>query len=402
MRVLHVIGTLDPAAGGPPMVASRLAAAQAAMGLDVHVVTYGSAADATAHLATPGFDQVKVHAIDPPTNGERVTARAASQHVAAMLDRHEGPTILHLHGVWEPILRAAAAAARDATVPYALAPHGMLDPWSLSQRRWKKRLALAMGYRAMLDGAAFLHTLNRDECELLKPLALKPGCEVIPNGVFTEEIEPLPQAGTFRAKHPQLANHPFVLFLSRLHHKKGLDRLAAAFRLLAQRHAEVTLVVAGPDGGEQEAFERLIADAGLNERVHLVGPLWNGDKFAAMVDAACFCLPSRQEGFSVAITEAMACGCPVAITKACHFPEVAQHGAGFVTSDDDNAAELAEALEQLVGDSALRRRMGDAGAKLVRERFTWPQVAKLTARAYERALARHGQQTQPMGKSSHA
>jgi glycosyltransferase involved in cell wall biosynthesis len=257
----------------------------------------------------------------------------------------------------------------------------MLDPWSLSQKRWKKQTALVLGYRTLLRRAAFLHVLNRDEEKLLRPLRLGVPTAILPNGVFLDELEPLPSRGTFRARHPELGSAPYVLFLSRMHYKKGLDVLAHAFERLAAVNADVRLVVAGPDQGAGPAFVQAIARAGLQHRVHLIGPLYGEAKLAAFVDAACFCLPSRQEGFSVAITEALACGVPVVITQACHFPEVAEVGAGSIVELDP--AAIADALSLILQVPARAAAMGAAGAALVRERYTWPRIAEATLLAYQ-------------------
>ena len=177
--------------------------------------------------------------------------------------------ILHIHGLWEPVCKAAADVAREAGVPYVIAPHGMLDPWSLSQRRLKKQIALALGYRRMLNGAAFLHVLNADEARLVGPLKLRCPFEVIPNGVFVEEIDPLPDQGTFRKAHPELASGPYILFLSRLHYKKGLDYLIEAFAIVAAKLPDVRLIIAGPDDGEKANCMRDAKERGLLDRVFM-------------------------------------------------------------------------------------------------------------------------------------
>jgi glycosyltransferase involved in cell wall biosynthesis len=261
----------------------------------------------------------------------------------------------------------------------------MLDPWSLAQKRLKKKLALAFGYRAVLDNASALHLLNDDEQTLIRPLRLRAPQVVIPNGVFLEEFEPLPRAGSFTARLPRLGGHRFILFLSRLHYKKGLDYLADAFARLCQTDRETHLVVAGPDGGAGGDFERRVSLSGLTDRVHLVGPLYGEAKLAALVDAACFCLPSRQEGFSLAVLEALACRLPVVLSRDCHFPEVAAAGAGEVVGLEARA--VADALGRVLRDDRARRRMGAAGRDLVESRFTWPRVAQSCMAAYARALA---------------
>jgi glycosyltransferase involved in cell wall biosynthesis len=173
-----------------------------------------------------------------------------------------------------------------------------------------------------------------------------------------------------------------ILSLSRLHYKKGLDYLCDAFALVTHRQAH--LVVAGPDGGERGEFERRVAGAGLADRVHIVGPLYGRDKSAAMVDADCFCLPSRQEGFSMAILESLAGGLPAIISDACHFPEVAEAGAGFITPL--KPSQIAAAIDTLLGDSPLRASMAAAAVALVRARYTWQAIAPQTISAYARHM----------------
>jgi glycosyltransferase involved in cell wall biosynthesis len=120
--------------------------------------------------------------------------------------------------------------------------------------------------------------------------------------------------------------------------------------------------------------------------VHLVGPLYGDRKHAALRSAACFCLPSRQEGFSIAILEAMACRNPVVISDACHFPEVAEFGAGHVVALDPK--ELAAALRNVLEDPEARQRMGAAGFRLVQSRYTWPKIAERSVLAYQQVIAR--------------
>ena len=385
MRILHVIGSLDPALGGPPMVAACLAAAQASLGHESQILSYHSdGADermAKAMERINPFKAVQRQTLPPPAGLEKILARDARRNIPAHLN---GVQFVHIHGVWEPILKAAADCALQQHIPYVVAPHGMLDPWSLRQRRLKKKLALALGYQKMLNQAAFLHVLNGDEQKLLEPLGVKSPTEVISNGVFLEEIEPLPAAGSFRAAHPELSDDPYILFLSRLHYKKGLDYLADAFALVIKEHAAARLVVAGPDGGAEKDFARQVNKLKLDDRVHIVGPLYGADKFAALVDAAAFCLPSRQEGFSVAVTEALACGVPVVISDACHFPEVEEAGAGLVVPLEP--ARIASALLQILQDSTLRAGMGAAGAALVRKRYTWPKIGQTSIDAYRQHL----------------
>jgi glycosyltransferase involved in cell wall biosynthesis len=385
MNVLHVIQSLDPAAGGPPVMAARLAAAQAALGAQTRIVSYRYP-DADLRIAAmigtiPGIGAVGLEPLSPPGKLERIFARQARRRLASIL---QDVDLVHIHGVWDPLLYAAASHAAKLRKPYVLTPHGMLDTWSLQQKKWKKRLAMLLGYRRMMNRAAFLHFLNSDEHASVTRLGLSASSRIIPNGIFLEEMDPLPDRGAFRSAHPKLAQAKIILFLSRLHFKKGLDFLADAFAIIAAKFPDARLVVAGPDDGARIGFEAQIARLGLAHRVHLVGPLYGIQKLQALRDCNCFCLPSRQEGFSLAVTEAMACEIPVVISTECHFPEVASEGAGIVAAL--NAGAIAAGIETILGDPQAARRMGIAGRAMVISRFTWPKVAQAMIEGYRQVI----------------
>lgn len=387
MRILHIISSLDSRAGGPPMVISRLAAAQAGLGHEVHLLSYGVPETGGASVEMdvsklPHGEGVRCHRLPPPHRREWVTSAGAKRALSGLLSQVD---VVHLHGIWDPILRAAATEARRAGVPYVVAPHGMLDAWALSLKRMKKRLALALGYRKMIRNAALLHALSAYEEECIRAFGVSAPIFVIPNGVFLEEIDPLPERGSWAASRPQFASKRWITFLSRLHPVKGLDILVNAFAQLAPRYPDLDLVIVGPDYGAKEALEKQVQDLNLADRVHLIGPLWGKERFSPVVDALCFCLPSEHEAFSVAICEAMACGTAVAISRECHLPEVEALGAGKVFERTPEG--LAAALEWLLENPDSARAMGERGRALVEERYTWPRVAAHAIEGYRKAGA---------------
>ncbi len=370
-RVLHVIRTLDPASGGPAVVCTRLAEAQVSSGHSVEILTGDDGKVPASEISVPLERSAAPGVIELFVRGR--VRRTLRKFV-------DSADVLHLHGVWDPLLLGAAAEARRTGVPYIVMPHGMLDPWSLAQKWWKKRLALVCAVRRFLNGAAALHLLNRDEARLLAVLRLRVAHWIIPNGVNLSEIDPLPGSGGFRASHPSVGQDPYILFLSRLHYKKGLDVLATAFANVAPRQPRVKLVVAGPDDGAQQMFERTIRALGLADRVVLTGPLYGEAKWAALAGAACFCLPSRQEGFSMAVLEALACRVPVVISEQCHFPEVGEKRAGLVVPLNSEA--VATGLAQVLSDPREAGEMGAAGRRLIEERYTWAKIAGECDRMY--------------------
>ena len=367
MRILHVYAQLDPAQGGPPIVVENLTKAQIKLGHDVRV----------AAEIVRGFDSVPTQKLLQHTAWS-LFARPRPEDLSVV----SSADVVHLHGVWEPVLPCLARAARIVGRPYVVSPHGMLDPWSLSQKAWKKKLALSLGYRRMLNQAGAIHVLNADEQNLILPLNFSAPLDVIPIGISFGQFDPLPSPIPFQNVTPGPGQRPFILFVSRLHSKKGLDYLADAFAKIAPQYPEYDLVVAGPDGGEQGPFQRQIEKLGLSRRVWIVGFLPDDMKRSAMAAATAFCLPSRQEGFSMAILEAMACQLPVVISDQCHFPEVAEVGAGQIVPLDANA--VAKALESVLSNAAERTRMGNAGRELVKSRYTWPKVAEQFLALYRR------------------
>ena len=381
MKILHVIPSLDPETGGPPRIAVALAAAQASLNHTVHIASYGakqSLVDSTPdYKETPYSGHIGLLDLGKVTRKESFWGKRAQMVFGKAVPSFD---VIHLHNVWETVLDVAAKAARQNKKPYYVLANGMLDPWSLSQKSWKKKLALALRQRKMLEQATALHVGNKEELHGVRKIGIQTRAEIVPNGVFLDQIDSSLTEDCFGKLFPELADKRFVLFLSRLHYKKGLDVLADAFYAFSQVHPDWHLVVAGPDGGAQEPFTEQIRKHQLTERVHMVGPLYGQAKFAALAAAQCFCLPSRQEGFSVAILEALACGLPVVITEQCHFPEVAKVGAGRVIPL--STENVANALEEVTHDEQAGKHMGQCARNLIESRYTWQQIAKETINFY--------------------
>ncbi|MEM9065859.1 MAG: glycosyltransferase [Planctomycetota bacterium] len=379
VRVLHVIKTIDPAGGGVPAVVACLAASQASAGHEVSVMCHPTPeADERVDKfleSTPGASGVRF-VYTPETTNPFGRLPQGSDAASAI----EACDVVHIHGVWDPILAVVAREARRASKPYVVMPHAMLDRWSMAQKALKKKIALALVYKKMLDCAAFIHALNTDEIRGMSPVGITARKEVIPNGVFAESFENLPGPDVFRNDRPELGDAPYVLFLSRLHYKKGLDILAGAFALALKEIPNARLVVMGPDEGGEADFREDISRLGIEDRVLITGPVYGEARFAAVTGATCFCLPSRQEGFSIAITEALACGTPVVITTECHFHEVAAAGAGRITRVQ--AEPVADALIDILRNPELARKLGARGRELVLDRFVWPNIAEQTIRLY--------------------
>ena len=239
-----------------------------------------------------------------------------------------------------------------------------------------------------LNAAGARHYTTEDERDHTAPLKLRAPTFVVPNGVDWERFRTLPPRGALRHKWG-LGNAPIVLFLGRLHFKKGLDLLIPAFDALRHEMPDAQLVIAGPENDDYGAKVRgWVRERGLDRAVHFAGMLTGNDVVQAYVDADVFVLPSYTENFGITVAEAMACALPVVISDQVNIhAEVARAGAGLVTRCD--AAEVAEALRSLLRDQPRRRTMGEAGRRLVHDRYTWPVIVDALTREYEAVIARH-------------
>ncbi|HWB55267.1 MAG TPA: glycosyltransferase [Tepidisphaeraceae bacterium] len=377
MKVLHVISNIDLRAGGPASALAGLTLAQSQAHLDVRLVAAFAENDKTDLADQLARQGVKTCLVGPVSG----LFGSHPEMISTLYDAISEVDIVHIHAIWEEIQHQAACAARHLKTPYIFRPCGMLDPWSLAQSKWKKKIYMALRLRKDLNGAAAVHFTTQTEADLVKPLHLTSPQIVEPNGVNLEEFETLPRPGTFRSRYPQIGEAPLIIFLSRIHYKKGLDLLVPAFAKLASKN--VFLIIAGPDpDGYGEKIRRLAADSGVADRVIFTGMLYNADRVAALADADLFCLPSYQENFGIAVAEALAAGTPVVISDQVNLCSdvLAGHVGGVVPCDVD---ALAKELDRWLSDASLRGQAADATRPFVWERYDWRQIAKRWAAHYQ-------------------
>lgn len=283
--------------------------------------------------------------------------------------------ILHSHGLWMWSDRVAYKAARAAGKPHVVSPHGMLEPWAMANSARKKRVMWRLFQGRSLRQARCLHALCEDERDAMRALGLTNPIAVVPNGVELGEFENLPASNVFETAFPSLKNRRVLLFMARLHPKKGLAPLLHAWKDGARQFPDWILAIAGPDeGGHRAELEALVAKFELQNAVVFTGMLDGAAKRAALARADAFVLPSFSEGFSIAILEAMACRLPVLLTPGCHFPDAVAAGAALEATPDAHA--LQQALQVLLNNGeAARAQMGARGRELVAQNYTWERVA---------------------------
>ncbi len=295
------------------------------------------------------------------------------------------PDIIHSHGLWQLLSHSVNRHGRRRNTPVLISPHGMLDPWAIRNSSWKKRLAGLFFENRNLREAGCLHALCRAEAEAIRAFGLNNPVCVIPNGIILadEANEPPPPAPPWENLYP--AGTPVLLYLGRLHPKKGLPNLLSAWA--RQSPGDWRLVVAGWDQGNHEnELKQLAADLGIGGTVHFPGPQFDEARDACYRNAAAFVLPSLSEGLPVVVLEAWARRLPVLITPTCNLPEGTDAGAAIGISCETDG--IAKGVGELFAMSAAdRTAMGAKGRSLVETRFTWSIIARRMRETHDRLLA---------------
>lgn len=294
--------------------------------------------------------------------------------------------LVHVHEPWHYPGLIAFRAARKHGIPYVLSPHGEFQEFCLRHKAFKKRIYMRMIQGHILKFADALHALTKEEMASISKLGYKNSVFVVPNGIDSSQFEKLPDISEFMAAYPDLSGKRVILFMGRLHFKKGLEVLARSYVSLSHKFKDVALLIVGPDeDGTRKRMESILKRSLALRSTVFAGQLTGKDKLAALACADLFVLSSYSEGFSMSILEALAAGLPVVISKHCHFPEVSEHDAGFVVEPNDTA--VTEAIDTLLSDGQLMARMGHNGRDLVKEKYTWTGVAASMAGFYRKLIA---------------
>jgi glycosyltransferase involved in cell wall biosynthesis len=395
MRVGHVTASISRQAGGLFFSVRSLARATAETGAAVEVFGLRDAhSEEDASVWRPLLPKI-LPVCGPPSIG-------FSPALSAALKRSECE-ILHSQGIWQGISLAVHAWHRKTRRPYLVAPRGMLDSWALTNSRWKKRIAAALYEHRHLRDAACLHALCESEALSMRAYGLKNPICVIPNGVE------LPDRGSWISDHGMKSEN-ILLFLGRLHPKKGLVNTLKAWAEIERDHLDIAehgawrFVIAGWDqGGHEAELKSLCDELGIKHRsiptqelvegtrqnltspVTFAGPAFGKQKDQLLQLADAFILPSFSEGLPMAVLEAWACRLPVVMTDQCNLPEGFAAGAAMRVGTD--VESLFAGMRALTGMApADLTTMGESGRRLVEECFTWRHVAEMMLEVYNWVL----------------
>lgn len=331
MKILHLLSTIDPRAGGPTEGVRQSGLSLKSMGHEVEVVTLDDP-DAPWLEAFP----LTVHALGPSKGNYCMCPRLVPwlREHAARFDA------VIVNGLWQYHSYGTWKALRGIGVPYYVFPHGMLDPWfkrTYPLKHLKKWLYWPWAeYRVLRDAERVLFTAEEERVLARESFSLyRANEEVVAFGTNPPPTDASALRAHFLAQHPQLAGKRLILFLGRIHEKKGCDLLIEAFASVRDFDPRAHLVMAGPDGGEWQAQLQTLAEKlGIADRITWTGMLGGDMKWGAFHASDAFALPSHQENFGIAVAEALGCSLPVLISdKVNIWREVQTDGAGIVGTD---------------------------------------------------------------------
>lgn len=396
MNLLHVTPYYAPAwrYGGAVRAVTDLTRAQAAAGHRVVVLTTDALGPGErVPAAQETIDGVAVTRVRNCSAALRDRLNLSTPRgiapAAARLIRDHAIDAVHCHELRTVEALRVAPVANRLGVPLVVSPHGTL-PYDTGRgsvkRLWDRLFAARLLPR--VDRVIALTAAEASDARAVWSrwgVGLPDGrISVVPNGVHLDDFAALPPGEGFRARW-NLGDGPVVLFLGRLHERKGAQFLIPAFAQARDAAPDARLVIAGPDEGMLAALQGLAAAHGVAPQVTFTGMLAGDERLAALSAADVFALPAVGEGFSMAVLEALACGLPVILTPGCHFPEAEQAGAGVVV--ERAVAPLAGALRALLSDVDRRAEMSRAARALVERCYTWPQVVAQLDDAYRAAIA---------------
>jgi len=382
MRILHVIPSVAAASGGPAQALIPMCRELSAQQVDVLVVTTDAEMSSEATSTRTKIDYKGVPTIFFPSRWGR--SFKFSNSLSTWLNQNVREfDAVHIHAVFNHACVAAARACRDNNVPYIIRPLGTLDPWSMKQKRFRKHLFWRLRGEEMLRSAAAVHYTTRAEQEAVEQtLQLNHG-HVIPLGIDTQEGALRSRRDELAEQLPDLNGHCYLLVLSRIHPKKGLDVLIDAFSEVTSnsRFSNWRLVIAG-DGPDDyvRRLREIAVKKGATARVLFPGWVDGEKKNRLLQHASILALTSYQENFGLCLLEAMACAVPVLVSPHVNLAEQIQNaGAGWVSRVDGGALE--NALVDALGNDKERIKRGLAGQQLSK-RFTWNNTATQLVQLY--------------------
>lgn len=271
----------------------------------------------------------------------------------------ENPSIVHINGIWSPQNWGFQKVAQELGIPVVLSPHGMLEPWILAHNPWKKKIGLFLYQNKAIHSAEHLHATAIMEKESIRNLGYKNNLTIIPNGIDISEVK----------KKKEFYGSKKIIFLSRIHPKKGIELLLEAWRITNTQGW--TLEIAG--NGDANYIKNLNESAGDISNVHFVGAKYGEEKWNFLRSADVMVLPTHSENFGIVIAEALAVGLPVITTTGTPWEDLNTHECGWWI--DLSVENLSHTLTSVfLKNSHELKELGENGIKLIESKYNIKQM----------------------------
>lgn len=373
MKILHTIRSVNPEGGGVIETVKQFSRVLEQQGHDVTIASLDSPAD-------PWVEECphRIEALGPGRGNYGASPRFIPwlRENASKFDR------VIVNGLWQFHSFAVWKALRGTGQRYFVFPHGMLDPWfkrTYPLKHLKKWLYWPWAeYRVLRDAQAVLFTCEQERLLARESFWLYRCHEqLVPLGIASPSGDRELQRELFLNRFPQCRGQRIVLFLGRIHEKKGCDLLLRAFSEVAPFHFDLQLVMAGPEQQDSTQWRELATKLGIANRVVWTGMLTGDAKWGALHAAEVFALPSHQENFGLAVIEALAAGLPALISREVNiWREIVESGAGF--AEPDSVEGTTTSLQRWLELSSFERdEMRRAAQRCFAERF---EIKRATAR----------------------
>jgi glycosyltransferase involved in cell wall biosynthesis len=386
MRLLIVTPYIGARYGGTSRVVTEIASSLAQLGVSVDVITTTADDTGSLNVSTDSWIAQAGYRIRYFSTWHRKDFIVSPALLFWLRTHIKAYDLVHTHTLFSPLITFTHSICRLAKIPYIVTPHGMLEPWALSYKAWKKRAYYRAFEQSALKGAIAIQALTNSEANHVCSLGNYPTV-TIPNGIHQADFSLFHSPENFYQKFPETRSKTLILFLGRIDPKKGLDLLAPAFAKAQFCFPNVHLIVAGPDSiNFMPTAQSYFAQAGCLHAVTFTGMLTGSLKAAALSAANLYVAPSYSEGFSLSVLEGMAAGLPCIITHGCNFPEAATAEAAHVVETNSRAIE--NALLQCLQNTTAAKALGGKAKNFVLQNYTWLQSAKKLNQIYERVVSK--------------
>jgi glycosyltransferase involved in cell wall biosynthesis len=350
MRILHTVRSVNPEGGGVIETVKQFSRVLEQQGHDVTIASLDGPDDAWVKNCPH-----RVEALGPSRSNY-----GRSPHFVPWLRKNAAVfDAVIVNGLWQYSSFGVWKALRGSGRRYFVFPHGMLDPWfkrTYPLKHAKKWLYWPWAeYRVLRDAEAVLFTCEQERRLARESFWLYRAHErVVPLGIARPSGDALAQRELFLTEFPQCRGKRIVLFLGRIHEKKGCDLLIRGFAAVAAQCPELQLVMAGPEQQNSTQWRQLADKLGLPDRIVWTGMLTGDLKWGALRSAEVFALPSHQENFGIAVVEALACAVPVLISREVNiWREIVESGAGV--SEPDTVEGTTQLLRSWLAKSPSER-----------------------------------------------